>query len=148
MPHPIFPHSLPLNSALLLLGRQGTKTPTDEIFNRGDPAWNDFKRPHAIASFFGSLGGTTIDIALPICLPMPDINIVIKLAHAKKCWSIAERESDRDSISKSPRRQTVVLRVILPFKQKRDLGTVVERPHRQCSRSRFRPDRPGNDLTT
>ena len=52
MPHPIFPHSLPLNSALLLFGRQGTKAPSNEVFDRRDPARNDFKRPHAIASFF------------------------------------------------------------------------------------------------
>ncbi len=45
MPHPVFPRSLPLDSALLLFGRQGTKAPTDEVLDRRDPARNDFKRP-------------------------------------------------------------------------------------------------------
>ena len=97
--------------------------------------------------FLGSLGGPAIDIALPIGLPMPDIDVVIELAHAEKCRRIAERQSDRDAVPKGPRRQTVILRVVLPFQQKRDLGAIVERPHRQGSRGRLRPDRPGNDLT-
>src|SRR5438105_6701157 len=79
---------------------------------------------------------------------MPDIDVVIELAHAKERWCIAERKSDRDSIAKGPRRQTVILGIVLPFKQKRNLGAVVERPYRQGSHGRLRPDRPGNDLTT
>src|SRR5438552_4298239 len=147
MPDSTFPRSFPLDTALLLFGRQGTKAPSDEILDRRDPARNDFKRPHTVASFLGGLGGSAIDIALPVCLPMPDIDVVIELAHAEKRGSIAERQSDRDSVAKGSRRQTVVLRVVLPFKQKRDLGAVVERPNGQGSRGRLRPDRPGNDLT-
>src|SRR5207244_12321186 len=104
MPDSIFPRSLPLDTALLLFGRQGTKAPSDEILDRRDPARNDFKRPHTVASFLGGLGGSAIDIALPVCLPMSDIDVVIGLSHSEKRESVAERQSDRDSVAKGSRR--------------------------------------------
>src|SRR5688500_4817838 len=109
MPHAIFPYSLPLNSALLFFGRQSTKPPADKILDRRDPSWNNFERPHSIASLLGGLRGPAVDIALTISLPMPDIDVVIKLSHTEERRSITERQSDRHAIAKGSRRQTVIL---------------------------------------
>src|SRR5205085_6867981 len=133
MPYSVFPRSLPLNSSLPLFGRQSTKSPADEILNRRDPSWDDFERPHTIASLLGGLRSPAVDIALPIGLPMPNVNVVIQLPHTEERRSIAERQSDRHAIAKGSRRQTVIFGVILPFKQKGDLSAVVERSHRQGS---------------
>jgi hypothetical protein len=75
--------------------------------------------------FFGSLGAP-INVALPIRFPMPNIDIMIELTHAKKCRGIAKWESHRNPIPENSRGQGFIDSGILPFQQKRNVLSVMD----------------------
>src|SRR5512147_1780322 len=139
MPDPIFPRRLALHSTLLFLRGQRAESPADEVLYRGDAARDHLKCPDPFSLFIGAPCGPTIDIALPISFPMPNVDVMIELSHAEERGRIAKGKADCHSIAKRSGREAIVLGIVLPFEQERDLRAVVECPHRQGTCGRLRP---------
>ena len=77
---------------------------------------------------------------------MPDIDVMVQLSHTKKRRSVTKRKSQSHAISKCARRQPIIFRIVLPFQQECDVGTIVHGAYRQRVGCRLRPDGAGNDL--
>ena len=147
VPHTVLPKPLSLHSSLFVFRRQRAEASADEVLHGRHSPWDDFERSHATFFFLRSARGPTIDIALPVRLPMPNIDVVIQLPHAKERRGITEREPDRHPVAERPRSQPIVFGVVLPFQEKGNIGPIVDGSHRQGTNCRLRPDRPGNNLT-
>src|SRR5512143_842026 len=130
MPDPVFPRGFALHATLLFLRRQRAESTADEVLYRGDTARDHLKCPDPFSLLIGTPCSPAIDIALPIGFPMPNVDVVIELSHAEERRRIAKGKADRHSIAKRSGREAIVLGIVLPFEQERDLRAVMECPHR------------------
>ena len=148
-PEPFVPFGFTFDLALPGLARQCAEPAADEIFDGRGTSRDYFElaNPPLLASAFLGPGFPAIHVALPISFPMPDVDVVIQLAHTKKRRRIPQGKGQRRAVTKHSRSQPFVFGRILPFHQEGDVFAVVNRPHRDDLGAGFGPNRPCDDLT-